>query len=110
MRAASNAPWHEVKKKPGSPLPDGLAERYEELRTQAAGRRGAAGATTGLALFLQRGMPAWMAAWSQCLPASAPALPKLRAPEPDLLPDTLRAQVVALLTEMALRGRREVGG
>lgn len=85
-----------------------LAERYEELRAQAAGRRSSAEAGMGLALFLRRGTPDWMAAWSDCRLAVAPALPKPRVEEPTLLPATLQAQVALLLAEMALCGRREV--
>lgn len=61
----------------------------------------------GLALFLRRGMPDWVAAWSHCLPATALPPPKPQATQPSLLPDALQAQVVLLLAEMALYGRRQ---
>lgn len=54
---------------PASPAPvprnDGLIARYEELRRLALGR--SAAQPQGLALFMSRGMGAWMQAWSQCV-------------------------------------------
>jgi len=41
----------------------GLIERYEELRCQALGEEIPVVTPMGLALFLRRGMPAWILAW-----------------------------------------------
>ena len=43
-----------------------LAAHYEQLRRDAIGRPAHGGAGLGLALFLRRGMTAWMQAWSEC--------------------------------------------
>jgi hypothetical protein len=85
--------------------PHKLADRYEELRARAMGHGAAADRAMGFALFIRRGMPAWMAAWAQCLPAVSDELPKRRDLVRDLLPYTLRGRVTALLTEMALSNR-----
>jgi len=78
-----------------------LVEQYEALRREALevapfGPRG-----QGLALFLTRGMPAWLTA----LPALAPS-PRPRddgpvVPRPQLLP-TIRAELTTVLAGMVL--------
>ena len=85
-----------------------LMERYEDLRAQATGKR--IGETTGLglALFLRRGMPAWMAAWSDCRLSATASPPGPRAEHTVILPQTLHTQVALLLAGMALHGRQEV--
>jgi hypothetical protein len=84
---------------------DGLVERYEELRCLALGCRGAA--AQGLALFVRRGMRAWMQAWSQLSPPPPPAC---AAPPDDsqTCPAQLHAEVAMLLTSMVLLARQEV--
>ena len=86
------------------PRNDGLIARYEELRRQALGRFGAQ--AQGLALFMRRGMCAWMQAWSQCVP---PPLPTPTAPpdDPQTCPAQLHAQVAMLLANMVLFARQE---
>lgn len=84
-----------------------LTERYEDLRAQAIGRRiGTPG--LGLALFLRRGMPDWLSAWSNCQLGVTSLPPKARSEQAGLLPDTLQAQVALLLAGMVLHGRQEV--
>lgn len=85
-----------------------LAERYEDLRAQATGKRIGATPGLGLALFLRRGMPDWLSAWSNCQLGVTSSPPKARSEQPGLLPDTLQAQVVLLLAGMVLHGRQEV--
>jgi hypothetical protein len=48
-----------------------LTEQYEQLRRDATGRSEPAVLGLGLALFLRRGMTAWMQAWSQCSDCAA---------------------------------------
>ena len=80
-----------------------LTERYEELRAQAMGKSGMA-APLGLALFLRRGMPAWLEAWSSCMPPETPGLASVAKP----LPDPPCNEVAVVLAGMILFSRREV--
>jgi hypothetical protein len=81
-----------------------LIARYEELRRQALGPFGSQ--TQGLALFLQRGMSAWMQAWSQCVaPQTSPAQPPQTQ---EICPVQLHADVATLLASMILFARQEV--
>jgi hypothetical protein len=87
----------------GTPRNDGLIARYEALRRQALGRSGAQG--QGLALFMRRGMGAWMQAWSHCV-----APPRAAARPPDdqeICPVELHREVAMLLASMALVARQE---
>jgi hypothetical protein len=77
-----------------------LVAHYEQLRRDARDparcREG-----LGLALFLRRGMAAWMQAWSRCTSCVAPqaqTLPAIAAP----VPVDVRAQVATLLAEIIL--------
>ena len=45
--------------------PATLVNRYEQLRRQALGELFTEGAGLGLALFIRRGMTAWMEAWTK---------------------------------------------
>ena len=49
-----------------------LTEQYEQLRREAATRSEHESNGLGLALFLRRGMTAWMQAWAQCTDDDAP--------------------------------------
>ena len=83
----------------------GLIQAYESLRRQAVA--GGLGPASGLALLLQRGMLAWMRAWSQITPAleprPTPALVSLEG-SPDRLafPLHMHADVTRVLVGMAL--------
>jgi hypothetical protein len=81
-----------------------LIARYEELRRQALGRFGAQ--AQGLALFMQRGMSAWMQAWSQCV-AAPPASPAQPPQAQETCPVQLHADVAALLASMVLFAHQE---
>ena len=76
------------------------AARYEALRGRALELHRAATARDGLAVLLGQGVAAWMDAWSR-LPA-----PTVRAAQDDCdrppLPDGATAEVVRVLTAMAL--------
>jgi hypothetical protein len=82
----------------------GLVERYEELRRQFLEHCGAQ--AQGLALFMRRGMRAWMQAWSQCAapPSRLPPAPSGQ----QTCPVQLHAQVAALLVDMVLLARQEI--
>ena len=81
-----------------------MIARYEELRRLALEHCGAQ--AQGLALFVRRGMRAWMQAWSQC---ERPSLPPSAAPQDDLeiCPAQLHAEVAMLLASMVLLARQE---
>jgi len=83
-----------------------LTEQYEQLRREATGcsEHGAQG--LGLALFLRRGMTAWMQAWSQCVDPGAPHT----RPQPASVasvPIDLRAQIATLLAGIILSLQQE---
>ena len=68
----------------------------------------------GMALFVRRGMVAWMQAWSQCaVPLASPATAPSPAPDDhescpvQLLPVQLHADVTTLLASMVLFIRQE---
>jgi hypothetical protein len=82
---------------------DGLIVRYEELRRHALGRSATQG--QGLALFVRRGMSAWMQAWSQCLP-SAP-VPTHSHDDQEICPVQLHKEMAMLLASMVLFTRQE---
>ena len=85
------------------PRNDGLIARYEELRCLALGRPTAQ--PQGLALFMRRGMGAWMQAWSQCVaPAHAPTQPPQTQ---EICPVQLHRDVAMLLASMVLFARQE---
>ena len=116
MHAALNGRWPGVKKngknsnRDPADLPDRcrLTDHYEELRRQVSSPEKAGNLPKGLALFLHRGMPAWIWAWTQYTGAPAPRLPQPRADDAGLLPETLHAQVAMVLTNMAVLSQREV--
>ena len=85
------------------PRNDGLIARYEELRRQALGRFGAQ--AQGLALFVRRGMCAWMQAWSQCV--APPPLPPQLPQTQEICPVQLHADVAMLLASVVLFARQE---
>ena len=82
----------------------GLIDRYEELRRQVLKQRGSQ--AHGLALFIRRGMCAWMQAWRQCVPP--PPSPAAPSNDRETCPVQLHAQVAMLLANMVLFARQEV--
>ncbi len=88
---------------------DTLAEQYEHLRKEAvslaAGRRPA----PGLALFLRKGMAAWMGA-SSSLGVTVPETPAALSGDPCWWPCDIRSQATTILTSMILEQKPEVNG
>lgn len=84
-----------------------LLSGYEELRSVALRRAGSSGRGSGLALFLQRGMAAWITA---CAPLTRPleAVRRTRTYE-DRVPTDLREEVAMVLAEMALTAAHAQG-
>jgi hypothetical protein len=82
---------------------DGLIARYEELRRHALGRPATQG--QGLALFMHRGMRAWMQAWSQCVPPAP--VPARSHDDQEICPVQLHRDVAMLLASMVLFARQE---
>jgi hypothetical protein len=83
-----------------------LAAHYEQLRCDAMGRPTFRSQGLGLALFLRRGMTAWMQAWSECAGNLEPAThsqPKADA----TIPMDLRSQITTLLVGMILSLQQE---
>lgn len=80
-----------------------MIARYEELRCLVLGRTAAQ--PQGMALFMHRGMGAWMQAWSQCVaPMRAPAQPP---DTQETCPVQLHRDVTMLLASMVLFARQE---
>ena len=84
-----------------------LEQAYEVLRAQATGIATPA-TPRGLAIFLARGLVAWMAAWAR--PAPLPPVIAPPAGGPRLVLAGLSREMVRVLTEMALGCQRRVPG
>ena len=82
--------------------PGELTCGYEALRAQATGELPAA-TPRGLAVFLAAGFPAWMTAWARLTPPAPSASRSDRE-----VRVSLSAEVVRLLTEMALGCQRRL--
>ena len=74
--------------------------RYEQLRRDAIDGSSRGREALGLALFLRRGMTAWMQAWSNCLDCATPLALSQSATTP--VPVDVQAQVVTLLAGIIL--------
>ena len=83
---------------------DALRSSYEDLRAQAlAGGRG-----SGFTLFLDHGMCEWMEVCSSCTAIVAATEPAAAAANPQLLPPSLRSEIVTILAGMFLEKQWEV--
>ena len=80
-----------------------MTEGYESLRAQATGSRSAS--PRGLPLFLNSGLPAWLAAW-RSLVSAAPGLPPVPPPRESAATFRLGPELAVLLAEMVLAGQR----
>jgi hypothetical protein len=92
---------------PASAARQDLVVHYEQLRRVAIGRASRAGEGLGLALFLRRGMTAWMQAWSECTPHLEPS-PRTEPDVDETIPAGLRSQIATLLAGMILCLQQEV--
>ena len=81
-------------------------EQYEQLRREAISRSEFGSKGLGLALFLRRGMTAWMQAWAQCTDHDAPTAPSESATAA-AVPIDLRGQVATLLAGIILSLQQE---
>jgi hypothetical protein len=85
-----------------------LVGHYETLRSEVLAHR-SHGSHLGLVVVLREGLAAWMAAWATCPPAVA-ARAVCQSPRAERVPTALYADVVHVLTSMALGGRAEPRG
>jgi hypothetical protein len=83
--------------------------QYEQLRRDATELSAYRVPSRGLALFLQRGMKAWMQAWSDC---AGPAEPGTRAYDgiDHTPPADLRPQITAVLAGIILCLQQQEAG
>ncbi len=82
---------------------EALSDRYEELRGQVLGVSREHG--LGLAIFLGRGMAAWIEAWASCGSRVRPPEGQTRGPDdtgPVSLPAIFVAEVASVLAGMVL--------
>ncbi len=79
-----------------------MVDRYEALRHRAFNERGI---SAGLALFLGRGMAAWMHAWKEYAPTLGEDIRQKRQPRAEL-PLGIQGDLVMTLVNMALNIRR----
>ena len=82
-----------------------LVVHYETLRSEVLAQ-GSYGSRLGLALVLREGVAAWLAAWATC-PAPVAARAACRRAQHERVPTALYADVVHVLTSMALGGLAE---
>jgi hypothetical protein len=83
-----------------------LAAHYEQLRRDAMNRSTSGGQGLGLALFLRRGMTAWMQAWSECASKVEPETRSVSGGHESILVD-MRSQLTSLLAGMILSLQQE---
>ena len=107
IREASSAVYSAFKKNAGERAFGANPQFFKiwlPTTSNSAARPGSAlsgGEGLGLALFLRRGMTAWMQAWSECATLVEPGTrsqPRVEA----TIPPTLRTQITALLAGMIL--------
>ena len=88
---------------PATAAPMRLIAQYEELRAQAVAGSAAVATPLGLAVFLRRGLAAWLAICTQLTPPAARTNRPVEASGPPaVLPTGLQAQAVRVLASMAL--------
>jgi hypothetical protein len=80
---------------------DDLVVHYERLRRDALGSRSPGDEGFGMALFLRRGMTAWMEAWSECASRIEPG-PRSEPRVDETIPVDTRVQITALLASRIL--------
>jgi hypothetical protein len=86
---------------------DALVANYECLRNDALSLEEGRSPAPGLALFLRKGMTAWMRAWSPYTPNAASEMALPPSANQSSPPD-IRAQLTALLAGMILGQHLEI--
>ena len=88
-----------------------LAHRYEELRAQALGEPAIVGTGRGLALFLRRGLVAWLTLCQELLARSddEPRRRSAWSADATVLPSATQRDVVRALASMALAATQKGG-
>jgi len=84
-----------------------LAVRYEQLRHDAIGRPTYDGEGLGLALFLRRGMTAWMQAWPECAGHAEHHPTRTQSGSSETITADMRAQITTLLAGIILSLQQE---
>lgn len=84
-----------------------LVAGYEQLRNDALSLPPGHAPTPGLALFLRKGMTAWMRAWSSCIPRPTPETALLPGVVPSCSVD-VRAQIATIIAGIILDRQPEV--
>src|SRR5262249_32181807 len=101
---SKKTPLNGASETPGT-RPD-LAARYEQLRHDIIGGS-YGGEGLGRALFLRRGMTAWMQAWSECAGNIAPPPTPSQSGVNESIPVNMRSQITTLLVGMILSLQQE---
>ena len=84
-----------------------LVPQYEDLRCHVLGEDTGSSGNLGAALFMHKGMSAWMRAWSDCAQTSERVV--MKGPLSDEpVPRHLQPEVVMILAGMALNSYQEV--
>jgi hypothetical protein len=89
--------------------PARLTAQYEQLRAQAVAGSAAVAAPLGLAVFLRRGLAAWLALGPAFIPSPRTERPIAVADPSVALPIDLHAQAVRVLASMALAVSQKEG-
>jgi hypothetical protein len=71
------------------------------------GRPAHDGEGLGLALFLRRGMTAWMRAWSECAASTVEPVTRAQTGANEAMPVDMRSQITTLLASMILSLQQE---
>jgi hypothetical protein len=87
-----------------------VLDQYEAMRREALGGDAYGPRGHGLALFLSRGMPAWMAALSafEGLQRRQPAAEDIQLPRPMDLPSEARSELTLVWASMVLACTKEI--
>ena len=83
-----------------------LCKHYEELRSQVTGEYSSIATPRGLALLLRCGLPAWISAWTDCLPVISSIAPSSLPDNGNERLDSLHSEVAVLLVSMALQAQK----
>jgi hypothetical protein len=85
-----------------------MTAQYEAVRASVLGQAGGSRSAQARAVLQQRGVPAWLAVWAACVPATTSPPPMTGGTPGAVLPGS-EQDLVQVLLSMALTGRREEG-